>query len=110
MWTESPHRQKIFPPTRQFDKMRQTGPSVGLPGGRPVEHKIEKPVQIGDRPVGAQAQFLWWLAEAVHPDGRITERLRAGCIPSPESGEDDVLLCDVKPVHAQLIRAGIAYV
>src|SRR5437773_2813443 len=77
---------------------------------RLAQHEIEKTVQIGGGLVRTNAQFLERLIEAVHPERRIAERLRAGGVPSPKSREQYVLLREMQPLHAQPIRARIWFV
>jgi len=57
-----------------------------------IQHEIEQPLQVDDGSVRTDAQLLEWLIESIHPDGGISERLRAGSVPSGERRKDDLAL------------------
>src|SRR5689334_1508715 len=72
-----------------------------------AQHKIEQALQIADRSIRMNAQFLDWLMEPIDPDGGIAERLCSRRVPSSKRGKHDLPLREVKSAHAQLIRAWI---
>src|SRR5688572_16243599 len=67
---------------------------------RAAQDELEKTLQICEGLVRTNPELLERLIEAVHPHGRIAERLCADGIPSSKRREQNLVLCQTQALHA----------